>query len=221
MNSSHVDSGAKVGGQENESGLLTSRPDLRFPHPSERPDAIVVIFDGRCKFCTQQVRLLQRLDRRQRLSFVSLHDPCVARWWPHLTYERLMQEIYVLPPTTREAAAAAPAGLSSAGLGSAGLGSASGGEAEAVAVESDGVLAKMAGRQRAYPGAEGARYLLWQLVWLWPVAAVMSVPGSLPLWRALYRWVARQRYRFGRLGPECEPGGTCELHFGPKKMGEK
>jgi predicted DCC family thiol-disulfide oxidoreductase YuxK len=211
MSSSHVETGAAVGGQENESGLLTSRSDLRFPHPSERPDTIVVIFDGRCKFCTQQVRLLQRLDRRQRLSFVSLHDPCVARWWPHLTYERLMQEIYVLPPAPREGAAATPAGPSTA----------SGGEAEAVGVESDGVLAKMAGRQRAYPGAEGARYLLWQLVWLWPVAAVMSVPGSMPLWRALYRWVARQRYRFGKLGPECDPDGTCDLHFGPKKLGEK
>jgi predicted DCC family thiol-disulfide oxidoreductase YuxK len=200
MSPSEVELGAKAGGEENESGLLSSRPDLRFPHPSERPDTIVVIFDGRCKFCTQQVRLLQRLDRRQRLSFVSLHDPCVARWWPHLTYERLMQEIYVLPPATLEGAVA------------------SGGSE---AVEHDAVLAKMAGRQRAYPGAEGARYLLWQLVWLWPVAAVMSVPGSMPLWRALYRWVARQRYRFGKLGPECDPDGTCELHFGPKKMGEK
>jgi predicted DCC family thiol-disulfide oxidoreductase YuxK len=199
MSSSEVELGAKVGGEENESGLLSSRPDLRFPHPSERPDTIVVIFDGRCKFCTQQVRLLQRLDRRQRLSFVSLHDPCVARWWPHLTYERLMQEIYVLPPATLEGAAAT-------------------GESEAV--EHDAVLAKMAGRQRAYPGAEGARYLLWQFVWLWPLAAMMSLPGSLPLWRALYRWVARQRYRFGKLGPECDPGGTCELHFGEKKSGK-
>lgn len=214
MSSSDIDLGSKVEGPENESGLLTSRPDLRFPHPSERPDTIVVIFDGRCKFCTQQVRLLQRLDRRQRLSFVSLHDPCVARWWPHLTYERLMQEIYVLPPAGVEEASRSPAGLNSAGVSSPSVG-------EAAAVEQDAVLAKMAGRQRAYPGAEGARYLLWQLVWLWPVAAMMSVPGSMPLWRALYRWVARQRYRFGKLGSECDPGGTCELHFGPKKMGER
>lgn len=208
MSAGEVEAGAEVEGRANESGLLTSRSDLRFPHPSERPDTIVVIFDGRCKFCTQQVRLLQRLDRRQRLSFVSLHDPCVARWWPHLTYDRLMQEIYVLPPVAVEGAAAGGAGVAPTGGGD-------------VAVEADAVAAKMVGRQLAYPGAEGARYLLWQLVWLWPVAAVMSVPGSLPLWRALYRWVARQRYRFGKLGPECDPDGTCDLHFGPKKMGEK
>lgn len=198
-----------AGGLDNESGLLTSRPDLRFPHPSERPDSIVVIFDGRCKFCTQQVRFLQRMDRRQRLSFVSLHDSCVARWWPHLTYDRLMQEIYVLPP-------ADPAVANPRVDGPRVDGPRVGGPGEV----GEGVEAKMVARQLAYPGAEGARYLLWQFPWTWLLAAVMSVPGSLPVWRAMYRWVARQRYRFGKLGPDCGPGGTCELHFGPK-VGDK
>lgn len=164
--------------QLDESGQLNSRPDLRFPHPSERPDSIVVIFDGKCRFCTSQVRILQRLDFANRLSFISLHDPHVAQWYPELSYDQLMQQIYVIPPTT------------------------TGG----------------ADRLR-YGGAEGFRYVAWRLPVLWPLALLLSIPFSMPLWKAIYDFIARQRYRFGKLGsPDaCGPDGTCELHFGGKK----
>lgn len=62
-----------------------------------------------------------------------------------------------------------------------------------------------------HAGAAAARYLSRRLPWLWPLAPLLHLPGSLPLWRALYAWVARRRYRWGRT--DCD-GGTCSLHFG-------
>ncbi|MBL8888925.1 MAG: DUF393 domain-containing protein [Planctomycetaceae bacterium] len=160
----------------NESGQLASRKELRFPHPTERPHAIVVIFDGRCRFCTGQVRWLQRFDFARCLSFISLHDPHVNRWWPALTYEMLMEQIYVLPPTSQQ-----PENLSA--------------------------------RTQWLGGIVGVRFIAWRLWLLWPLAVLLSIPGTLPLWQGLYRWIAQRRYRWGRLGPTCDPDGTCDLHF--------
>lgn len=171
-----------------ESGQLNSRPDLRFPHPTERPGSIVVIFDGKCRFCTSQVRILQRVDFAKRLSFISLHDPHVALWWPDLTYDQLMEQIFVIPPTESDAAI----GDRPTGIGTG---------------------------EHRYAGAEGFRYIAWRLPLLWPAALVLSLPFCMPIWKAMYDFIARQRYRFGKLGSEngCGPDGTCELHFGDKK----
>lgn len=73
-----------------------------LPTPADRPAADVVIYDGRCKFCTASVRKLQRYDRRGRLAFVSLHDPEVGRRWPDLTPDELMQYMYVVTPEGRK-----------------------------------------------------------------------------------------------------------------------
>jgi predicted DCC family thiol-disulfide oxidoreductase YuxK len=56
-------------------------------------------------------------------------------------------------------------------------------------------------RGRARGGAEAVRYLARRLPLLWPMALPLHVPGSLPLWAALYRFVARHRYAIA---------GTCE-----------
>ncbi|GEM_PF-681653 len=167
----------------NESGQLHSRSDLRFPHPTERPDSIVVIFDGKCKFCTKQVRILQRLDFAKRLSFVSLHDVHVADWWPELSYDDLMKQIYVIPPVCN--------------------------------VTGQVDLKRVGGEK--YGGAEGFRYIAWRLPILWPAALILSIPFSLPLWKRIYDFIATQRYRFGKLGDDCGPDGTCEIHYGNKQ----
>lgn len=75
-----------------------ARPDsaTELPSPADRPAADVVIFDGHCRFCLSQVRRLQRLDRRGRLAFLSLHDAEVARRYPDLSHDQLMQEMYVV-----------------------------------------------------------------------------------------------------------------------------
>lgn len=62
---------------------------------------------------------------------------------------------------------------------------------------------------RRHWGAEALRYLTRRLRRLWWAAPVMFLPGSMLLWRPLYRWVARNRYRLS--GSRCETG-ACELH---------
>jgi predicted DCC family thiol-disulfide oxidoreductase YuxK len=61
---------------------------------------------------------------------------------------------------------------------------------------------------RRYGGAAAIRYLSRRLPRLWPLAPLMHLPGSLPLWNYLYRWVARRRYLLG--GATCEDD-TCQL----------
>jgi predicted DCC family thiol-disulfide oxidoreductase YuxK len=74
---------------------LTS--DAHLPTPAENPDADIVIFDGHCKFCTEQVRRLARWDGTgRRLAFLSLHDREVAKRFPDLTYDQMMEEMYVV-----------------------------------------------------------------------------------------------------------------------------
>jgi predicted DCC family thiol-disulfide oxidoreductase YuxK len=146
------------------------RDELHLPRPEERPEADVVIFDGHCKFCQGQVKNLARVDRGGRLAFLSLHDPEVARRYPDLTHEQLMEQMYI--------------------------------------VDSKG---------NRYAGAAGFRYLSRRLPWLYPLAPVMHIPFSLPLWQWAYRQVASRRYRLmGKTADACDDG-SCSVHFGPHK----
>ncbi len=69
---------------------------LPLPKPAENPAADVVIYDGHCRFCTQQVQKLARWDGKGRLAFLSLHDPEVAKRYPQLSYDDLMKQMYVV-----------------------------------------------------------------------------------------------------------------------------
>lgn len=69
---------------------------LELPGPAEFPQADLVIFDGECQFCTGQVKNLHRWDGKNRLAFLSLHDPEVAARFPDLTREQLMEEMYLV-----------------------------------------------------------------------------------------------------------------------------
>ena len=60
---------------------------------------------------------------------------------------------------------------------------------------------------RARGGAEAVRYLSRRLPLLWPLALPLHVPGSLPLWKAVYRFVARHRYG---IAGTCDEG-TCRV----------
>ncbi len=136
----------------------------RLPTLTDRRDAEILIFDGNCRFCIAQMRLLDRMDIRRRLAFVSLHDPEVATRWPDLTHDQLMEQMY---------------------------------------------LVDHSGHRHA--GAAAFRYLSRVLPPLWPLAPLLHIPFSLPLWKFCYRVVARYRYRFGRVG-ECDEG-SCSVHF--------
>src|SRR5262245_14090254 len=70
--------------------------DVHLPTPTENPAGEVLIYDGKCKFCTASVNRLARWDHGRRLSFLSLHDPQVATLFPQLTYDGLMQEMHLI-----------------------------------------------------------------------------------------------------------------------------
>jgi predicted DCC family thiol-disulfide oxidoreductase YuxK len=67
-----------------------------LPSPDERPQADVVIYDGNCKICTAQVKKLPWWDCLGKLSYLSLHDPEVARRWPDMSHDRLMTEMCIV-----------------------------------------------------------------------------------------------------------------------------
>ena len=73
---------------------MLKRPNL--PDPDEKPDSDVVIFDGDCNFCQASVRQLYRLDALGRLAFISLHDERVAERYPDLTYDQMMEQMYIV-----------------------------------------------------------------------------------------------------------------------------
>lgn len=81
--------------------------DGSFPTPAERPDGDVVVFDGECQFCRQQVNRLHQWDSANRLAFLSLHDPAVQRFCPNLTHEQLMGQMYVIAPDGQQYGGAA------------------------------------------------------------------------------------------------------------------
>lgn len=60
---------------------------------------------------------------------------------------------------------------------------------------------------RARGGAEAVRYLSRRLVLLWPLALLLHIPGTLPIWQQLYAFIARHRLR---IAGSCEDG-TCRL----------
>lgn len=81
---------------------------LHLPSPADLPGAPVLIYDGHCKFCSGQVKNIARWDGKGRVAYLSLHDPEVARRWPDLTHELLMEQMYLVDPQgNRHAGAAA------------------------------------------------------------------------------------------------------------------
>lgn len=66
-----------------------------LPTPAGLPNADIVIYDGHCRFCTNSVRRLHGLAGK-RLAFLSLHDAEVARRFPQLTHEQMMEEMFVV-----------------------------------------------------------------------------------------------------------------------------
>jgi len=70
-----------------------------LPAPDARPNSTVVIYDGKCAFCTKSVKRLMNWDGGKRLSFVSLHHQFVATNYPELTKEMLLEQMYVVTPS--------------------------------------------------------------------------------------------------------------------------
>ncbi len=60
-----------------------------------------------------------------------------------------------------------------------------------------------------FGGADAVRYLSRRLPMLYPFAPILHLPFSMPLWRWMYRLVAKYRYRIA--GKNCE-NGSCSIH---------
>ena len=71
---------------------------MQLPDPDDYPDRDVVIWDGQCNFCRSQVERLRFFDRGQRLSYLSLHDPRVAERYPDLSYQQLLDQLWLVTP---------------------------------------------------------------------------------------------------------------------------
>lgn len=83
--------------------------DQSLPTHTELPDADIVIFDGNCNFCVDQVKRLSRWDGKDRLCYLSLHDPWVAEQLPELTHEQLMEQMFVVERSSGKARGGAKA----------------------------------------------------------------------------------------------------------------
>ena len=67
-----------------------------LPTPLDLPQADVVIFDGKCVFCRKSVNQLERWVRKDQLCYVSLHDPWVAENVPELSFDELMDRVWLV-----------------------------------------------------------------------------------------------------------------------------
>lgn len=78
-----------------------------LPSITDRPDADVVIYDGKCPFCRAQVLRLAAWDRGGRLAYLSAHDPVIAQRYGDLSLDQLMSQMYVVDQRGRRHGGAA------------------------------------------------------------------------------------------------------------------
>ena len=82
--------------QKEDAAKKFAAKEMGLATPVDRPEADVVIFDGNCGFCREQVRRLDRWDSGHRLAYLSVHDPLTHERYPELTFEQLMDQMYVI-----------------------------------------------------------------------------------------------------------------------------
>jgi len=63
---------------------------------------------------------------------------------------------------------------------------------------------------RRHWGPTAPRYLSLRLRRLWWLVPLLYFPGGMLLWRPLYRWIARNRYRLS--GSAACQNDACQLH---------
>lgn len=64
-------------------------------------------------------------------------------------------------------------------------------------------------RTSKFGGADAARYLSRRLPKLWWLFPLLHLPATMPLWRWIYRQIAKRRYKIS--GRNCD-SGTCKIH---------
>jgi predicted DCC family thiol-disulfide oxidoreductase YuxK len=75
-----------------------SRADLHTPLGAARPAPsrfdVEVFYDGDCPLCLREIRMLQRLDRRQRIGFVDIAAPGFDAAAVGVSWQALMDRIH-------------------------------------------------------------------------------------------------------------------------------
>jgi predicted DCC family thiol-disulfide oxidoreductase YuxK len=138
-----------------------------LPHPDDRPQADVVLYDGECNFCIRGAQRVNTWSSGERVAFLPIGSAEVAERYPDLGPDRLQREMVVVDRSGRR-----------------------------------------------HGGADAIRYLSRRLPKLWWLALPLHIPGFMPLWRFLYRVLARNRYLLGgKREPEPEPcrEGVCSI----------
>jgi predicted DCC family thiol-disulfide oxidoreductase YuxK len=79
------------------SDLQKHRDELRIAPPGK----YVVLYDGRCPFCTRQSQRLARLARPSVVETVDFQEPAVLNRFPGMTYEACMKAIHLVTPDGR------------------------------------------------------------------------------------------------------------------------
>lgn len=74
----------------------SNSPPSRLPDPTDNPEKDIVIWDGKCNFCLKQVQRLRTFAGPHRLAYLSLHDPRVSELCPNLSFDQLMEQMWVL-----------------------------------------------------------------------------------------------------------------------------
>lgn len=75
---------------------------MQLPDPESKAGADVVIWDGKCRFCRQQVERLARFDFWGKLAYLSLHDPRTQSLCPNLSFQELMDQLWVVTSDGRQ-----------------------------------------------------------------------------------------------------------------------
>ncbi len=78
-----------------------SQPETDRPSHTTPPGHYVVLYDGRCRFCTVQSENLVRLSRRGAVEAVSFQEVGVLERFPGLTQEACMERMHLVAPDGR------------------------------------------------------------------------------------------------------------------------
>jgi predicted DCC family thiol-disulfide oxidoreductase YuxK len=65
---------------------------------------------------------------------------------------------------------------------------------------------------KRHVGAASIRYLSRRIPLMWPLAPLLHIPFSMPMWAWLYRQIARRRYWIGGKRIECDDD-SCKVHY--------
>ena len=79
----------------------TASQPAPLPAPGAAAGARIVVYDGRCRFCEGQMRVLRALDVFESLSYLSLHDPRASALLPEMSFEELMMAMVAVDPEGR------------------------------------------------------------------------------------------------------------------------